>query len=325
MASSADKKQLATPADSRDLKDIMLSIKGKTLTRVRDPWFQTVSISTGSGAIVFSSVGGAFGTAAGVVVGTTAGALPALFTFGLSLPVGAVTGGGVGLCAGTIVGGSTGALCGSAAGHGAYTYRVEIKDGLMYVRAQAVKSVDKAKLIILDKTGKIKAQVKTAALTTRASAVKLTQAAKAKMALHLAKAYAAADATVHDRRMQVTTVSAVGGAAVCAPVGGVIGMVAGGVIGLVPALFTFGLSVPFCAVIGGGMGVSSGGSMGAVAGGSVGFGGYTYRKEIGKNTELIQKKVLGSAELVKVKAAESATYACESVKTVLSGTGGTGR
>jgi len=42
------------------------------------------------------------------------------FTFGLSIPVGAVVGGGAGLVVGTAAGATTGALGGGAAGYGAY-------------------------------------------------------------------------------------------------------------------------------------------------------------------------------------------------------------
>merc|ERR1712154_344233 len=58
----------------------------------------------------------------------------------------------------------------------------------------------------------------------------------------------------------------------------------GAAIGVVPAIFTFGLSIPFCAVIGSGLGTAvgaaGGSAFGATLGGISGFG-FTRRKEIG--------------------------------------------
>merc|ERR1711874_602781 len=56
------------------------------------------------------------------------GVVPALFTFGLSIPVFAVVGGGAGLCVGTAVGGATGSVGGGAVGYGVYGKRAEIAD-----------------------------------------------------------------------------------------------------------------------------------------------------------------------------------------------------
>ena len=47
-----------------------------------------------------------------------------------------------------------------------------------------------------------------------------------------------------------------------------------------PALFTFGLSIPVGASIGLMAGATTGGSAGAVGGGAIGFAGFTYREEI---------------------------------------------
>jgi len=298
--------------------EIASGVKQRMATLIKDPHFKTVTISTGSGAIILGGVGGAFGTASGVVVGTTLGALPALFTFGLSLPVGAAVGGGVGGAAGVVVGGSTGAMCGGAAG---YRYRVEIKEGVIYVKAKAVESVQKTRLTILDAGKNLKAKVNATALSVKDKSV----AAKKKLASKLAAAWTA---TTNDRtRLQVSAASAVGGAAVLAPVGGAVGActgtVAGGIVGLVPALFTFGLSIPVCAVIGGGMGLcagtATGGCAGVVGGSTIGFGGYTYRKEVSAKYQETQ-------QTIKNKVAETTKYArdkVEAVKARVSGTGGT--
>merc|ERR1712217_824101 len=86
----------------------LMQLKTQAVTRVKDPQFQTLTLSTAGGAVTFSSVGGAFGLASGVIVGSAGGVIPALLTFGLSIPAGAIFGGGTGL----ILGAGTGALSG---------------------------------------------------------------------------------------------------------------------------------------------------------------------------------------------------------------------
>merc|ERR1712151_183322 len=65
---------------------------------------------------------------------------------------------------------------------------------------------------------------------------------------------------------------------------GVTGGTVGAACGIPFALFTFGLSIPFSAVIGGGVGLVTGGAVGttvgATTGGAAGFGAYTKRAEI---------------------------------------------
>merc|ERR1712113_1118642 len=69
------------------------------------------------------------GLATGAVAGGVVGIVPALFTFGLSIPAFAVVGGGAGLCVGTAVGGTTGSVGGGAVGYGIYGKRTEIAEG----------------------------------------------------------------------------------------------------------------------------------------------------------------------------------------------------
>jgi len=91
-----------------------------------------------------------------------------------------------------------------------------------------------------------------------------------------------------DRRVQVTAASAAVGGATVGTGGAVAGLVTGGTLGAacgIPfALFTFGLSIPVSAMIGGGVGLVTGGAagttIGATTGGAVGFGTYTKRAEI---------------------------------------------
>merc|ERR1719511_197501 len=95
--------------------------------------------------------------------------------------------------------------------------------------------------------------------------------------------------------------------------GGGLGLVAGGAagaaVGLVPALFTFGLSIPVCAAIGSGagacLGTAAGGTTGFVGGGVVGYGAYSaysHREEISLGTLEALTKFSGMAGFMKEKA-----------------------
>lgn len=84
---------------------------------------------------------------------------------------------------------------------------------------------------------------------------------------------------VSDPRAKVTAASAVGGAVAVGTTGGSVGLVSGGLLGaacgLVPAVFTFGLSIPVGAAIGStvglGVGATLGGTSGFVGGGTLGY------------------------------------------------------
>ena len=89
------------------------------------------------GACALGVSGGATGLAAGSLVGGLLGVVPAVFTLGLSIPVGAVIGGGTGLAVGSSVGVMGGALSGGAAGYGAY----KRKDDIQEMRSRAVSRV----------------------------------------------------------------------------------------------------------------------------------------------------------------------------------------
>jgi len=131
-----------------------------------------------------------------------------------------------------------------------------------------------------------------------------------------------------DKRVQVTVGSAVGGAATMGAGGAVTGLVTGGAVGaalgVVPALFTFGLSIPVFAAIGSACGAATGavagGSAGLLGGGAAGYGIYTWREEIGTSVNHAVSKVDGAAKYVKETASTSAGF----VRARLSGaTGGT--
>jgi len=108
-----------------------------------------------------------------------------------------------------------------------------------------------------------------ACVSIKDGAVELARVTKAKSG-ELAK----------DRRAQVTAASAAAGGAGGTAVGLVTGGAVGAACGVPFALFTFGISIPISAMIGGGLGAATGGAVGATAGGAVGFGAFTKRAEI---------------------------------------------
>merc|ERR1740130_1005214 len=105
--------------------------KGKASEAVTFATTTKVGVTSSSavaGAVVGGTTTGAFGTVAGAAAG-----LPlALFTFGLSIPVGAA----VGLCVGTTVGGSAGAVGGGAIGYGGFTHRRVLSEGIQSSRSK---------------------------------------------------------------------------------------------------------------------------------------------------------------------------------------------
>merc|ERR1719336_3650235 len=76
----------------------------------------------------------------------------------------------------------------------------------------------------------------------------------------IAHATAFVKSMASDRRVQVTAASAVGGGAVLGAGGAGVGLLSGGAlgaaVGILPALFTFGLSIPLGAMIGAGCGMA---------------------------------------------------------------------
>lgn len=311
---------------ARKQKDALVKQAKRRYTAiVKDPDFKTLTLTTAGGAITLGAVGGTFGTAVGVVTGSAAGLLPALFTFGLSIPAGAVVGGAGGLA----VGSSSGALVGGAAGFGGYKYRLQIKDGVIYVKKRTLTAAEETKsntiAIVNSAAAKLRkyeadgrAQVtllvnKTKDLaTSKTERLRAFSSKKCEQAVTLAK----------DRKVQVTTASAATGGVAGGVTGGTVGLVAGAAVGVVPALFTFGLSIPICATIGLTTGAVGGGAVGAAGCGTAGYVGYTKRKEIGDGLQTAMQKTTTSVDFVKAKAAASAGQVRESVRALVSG--GTG-
>merc|ERR1711963_1298540 len=107
-----------------------VKVSSQATTAAKDGHVQATAAGVAGGAATLGATGAATGLAAGTALGAAVGLVPALFTFGLSIPIGAAIGGGCGLVAGTTVGGTTGFMGGGAVGYGAFTRREEIKTGL---------------------------------------------------------------------------------------------------------------------------------------------------------------------------------------------------
>jgi len=101
--------------------------QAKTSELAANPDVRFAAKSGAGGAAVLGTSGGAVGLTAGSAIGALVGFVPALFTFGLSIPIGAAIGGGAGLCIGTTLGSAVGFVGGSAVGS-AYSRRTEIAE-----------------------------------------------------------------------------------------------------------------------------------------------------------------------------------------------------
>jgi len=288
----------------RDLRSKANETKDKAVVLLRNPQFQTCTNATAGGSITLGAVGGAFGLTSGVVVGSAAGVVPALFTFGLSIPAGAAIGGIGGLCGGTLLGGTSGGI----AGFTTYKYRIEIKDGFMTIKVKARSTLNstKEKAVMVANTTTVR---------IGAGVGEAVQLAKTKSSDALTFATTT--------RVGVTSSSAVAGAVVGGTSCGAFGTVAGAAVGIVPAIFTFGLSIPAGAMLGLCVGTAVGGSAGAVGGGLIGHGGFTHRKTISEGVQSSWSKVGTTVENLKTKTFACAADAKESVKSMVrSSTGG---
>lgn len=262
------------------------SIPGRSIKVVSDPklWIflseqddkealALVLLGTGGGLCIGSG-GAVVGITVGGAMGSALGVIPAIFTFGLSIPVGAILGGGGGAIVGSAVGGVAGFVCGGSCGYGIAYVRSDIRRCLLYVNARCH---DVYSYVIVKPVTKVRD-------TSRAVGDKLHNAQeetkrKAKETAEGIKIL------VSDKRFQATAGGAGVGAATLgtagATAGTAIGVVGGAMIGVVPALFTFGLSIPIGAIIGGGtglcIGATAGTTTGIVGGGAIGAATYSFR------------------------------------------------
>lgn len=296
-------------------------IKAQTRTLASDPTACVVLLSGGGGAVVLGAFGSIFGLTGGTATGALIGLGPAPLTFGLSIPTGAAVGGSVGACTGTVIGTTAGFFGGSFAGGVSYVYRVEIKDGLVYLKRMGFRSAAGARTKALETTNYLKISAIDAADSAKQQAgagmrCAVGGARSAGSAAAGATRVAASKASrlAQDRAVQASAASAVGGAVVVGTGGGVAGLTLGGVVGaacgVLPALFTFGLSIPVGAAVGSGagfcIGVTAGSTAGLVGGGAAGYGAYTWRSELCAGVGTVQKKAGCFANGMKQRAVVSA-------------------
>lgn len=283
----------------------VVDIRNQVVSIVRSPQFQTGTLVIAGSTVTVGAAGGAFGMAVGTVAGSAVGVLPALFTFGLSIPVGAVMGGAAGLCGGAAAGGSTGAL----AGAGAFRYRVEIKDALIFIQKTAVEKAElgKANTITLVESTKAKAfqAVDAAKATVDGALVATRTKVEEASAFAKTKSGEAVD-FITGTKTGVACAAAAGGGIVGTVGGGAAGAASGAAVGLVPAVFTFGLSIPIGAVVGLCVGAATGGAAGVMGGGSVGYGGFAYRKELSDGATSAWTVACNAVDRVKGTAASAA-------------------
>jgi len=269
----------------------------KSLELATDRGTHVMMLSAGGGAVVLGCTAGAVGACGGAVAGTIAGVVPAFLTFGLSLPAGAVVGGGVAGCLGAVVGTLSGLLGGGASGGVAYRYRAEISGGAVHVKVKVLRATTRAaekaqqlQMVANSWTGSAKAHAggSMQALSDVTSegfgrVTAFRHVASTCVLLKASELGANAKALALNPAAQATSAGAAGGAIAIGAAGGSLGLVAGGVagaaVGLIPALFTFGLSIPISAAIGSGagacLGTAAGGATGFVGGGTVGYGAYS--------------------------------------------------
>jgi len=130
-------------------KQVAVGLTTSARQMVSEPSFQAASVTGAGAAVVLGTGGGAAGLVGGSAVGAALGVLPALFTFGLSIPVTAAAVGAAGCIAGAVVGSSVGLVGGSMAGYGAYTKRIQIRQAATgaWEKAEGSKEVLKAGLV----------------------------------------------------------------------------------------------------------------------------------------------------------------------------------
>jgi len=244
------------------------------LAEEEDPQALAAVVVGSGGALCLGSVGAVIGATAGAACGLCLGALPALFTFGLSLPIGAVLGGTGGIVVGAMTGSSAGFAGGACSGCFVAYFRTEIRSATVYICAKLYDVYD---VLVLRPARAVKAANRRVSDGVRNS----TEYTKAKA--HATAKFVKESAA--DRRVQVTVTGAGLGSTACGVAGAATGVCVGGsvgaLVGLVPAVFTFGLSIPIGAMVGGSAGLMLGGAVGSSAGfaggGAMAFLGYTYK------------------------------------------------
>uniref|UniRef100_A0A7S0AB45 Uncharacterized protein n=1 Tax=Pyrodinium bahamense TaxID=73915 RepID=A0A7S0AB45_9DINO len=297
---------LRSLAESKQRRGDMHLLRKWTEEFAREPRLRVVVASAGGGAIVLGSLGGSCGLVAGAVAGALAGAVPAVFTLGLSIPAGAVAGGILGCCTGVVTCTGVGLVGAGLAGGAAYDLCIgtEAPD---FPSEAGEDSEDEE----THHSGELLRGIREVA---RAAGNKASELGRG------------AQEAVLNRKLQVTAISAAGGAVTLGAGGGAAGWMAGGAIGgavgFIPALLTFGLSIPVCATVGSGAGLCAGTALGSAAGlvggGAAGYGAYALGRDL--HCGLLGSTVNGCTEYMRGKAQASASYVATRC---IGGTGGT--
>lgn len=144
-------------------------------------------------------------------------------------------------------------------------------------------------------------------------------------------ACACAKTLAQDPHLRYSAVGASAGAAIVGAGGAATGLTTGSLLGAA-VVFTFGLSIPFCAAVGGGaglaVGAASGATAGALAGGATGYQAYNHRHEIRASANKTLEQVTTSADFVKARANAATSFLSERATVARArlmggGTGGT--
>lgn len=128
------------------LKERTDELRDSAVLLAQDPKAQVTAASAVGSAVVVGSIGIATGSLAGGVVGCAAGVPAALFTLGLSVPVGGVLGTSTGFCVGGAVGSTVGLVGGGAAGYGVYTKKDDLRETINTGLGSLRESLENAKV-----------------------------------------------------------------------------------------------------------------------------------------------------------------------------------
>mmetsp|Transcript_52728 Transcript_52728/g.123312 ORF Transcript_52728/g.123312 Transcript_52728/m.123312 type:complete len:330 (-) Transcript_52728:300-1289(-) len=283
--------------------------KAKTIAIVADRTTQVTAASAATGAAALGTAGAVSGLFLGGVAGSALGLIPALFTFGLSIPFGAMVGGTCGFVAGGAAGCTAGGACAGAVGYGAYTRREKIQANLKELLTFTHTKARKAKAAVIAQCSVVKSFVAEHLALARNSCQSYAKQAKTEALEMIKQVKGKATTLASDPTAQVTAASATVGAMACgtgaAGVGFVAGGLLGGAVGLVPAIFTFGLSIPIGFAIGSSCGLATGAAVGGVGGlvggGMAGYGTYTRRAAIKGGVDAAVTKVSTCKDYVKCR------------------------
>jgi len=303
--------------------------KDKGVELVSDKSAPVIAAFMACGAAVVGTGGAAIGMLLGGVVGAAMGVVPAIFTFGLSIPIAAALGACGGLVLGGAIGTAMGVVAGGVGGCGAYTNRAKIASLIRKVEAKGQQGLGKGKAV----ASEAKAKAAESLGVTKSMAIETSALAKRRVVEHLNEAREKASAVlesaqqqaglaaqatkmkvvemVTDKTMQVTAMSAAGVATSLGAAGAAAGFATGGAIGalvgVVLAPFTLGLSIPVFTTILSGCGLAIGavvgGATGLVGGGAIGHGVYTNREVIGKGLSKTLAKALSPGSYMRHRSA----------------------